>query len=89
MTTVDLTNSSWGRNISVSKWNPEEGTGKAAVWLTPAPKVGDIFIIPSQLGTMKVEVTKSEKASWTVDDMFWVWLKRYEESDDSVVSDLR
>lgn len=86
-----MTRKSWGHNIDITRWDTEERTGKAAIWVTPRPKVGDLITVRSQQGTMELKVTKVEPV-WSVDDMSWIELvdpnkKEEEESDEARETD--
>jgi hypothetical protein len=75
MTEHDVTRPSWGRNVNITKWDSESGTGRAASWLTPPAKVGDVVIVKSQRGFMRLSVTAVEYV-FGVDDMQFLALAR-------------
>lgn len=72
---IDVTRPTWGRNVEITKWDSESGTGRAASWLTPTARPGDVLIVRSQQGTMRLSVTDVEYV-FGVDDMQWLTIAR-------------
>lgn len=65
----DFTQSSWGHNVSILNWNKETRTGRAMCWVTPGLQNGDIVIVKSENGSMKMRATNVKWMS-NVDDMY-------------------
>lgn len=65
----DFTNPYWGHNIDITKWDSEKKTGRAVCWVTPGLKNGDIVIVKSRLGSMRLVVSEVEWVT-NVDDMY-------------------
>lgn len=72
--TYDVTSPAWGHNADIVEWNTDTRMGKAAVWLTPSPKVGDILRVKSVMGHMDLTIIQVDTVQ-TVKDMFWVYLQ--------------
>jgi hypothetical protein len=64
---IDLTQTTWGHNFQVINW----GKGDLFVWLTPAPRKGDVLVIQGNRGLIRARVEES-KQQLNVDDMYRV-----------------
>lgn len=65
----DFTNPQWGHNINILNWDKEAREGRAACWVTPGLKEGDIVIVKSERGSMRLLAT-DVKHQFGVDDMY-------------------
>ena len=65
----DFTNPRWGHNLDIMSWDKEKRTGRAACWVTPGLKNGDVVIVKSERGTMRLIASD---VSWqsNVGDMY-------------------
>lgn len=65
----DFTNEHWGHSINILNWDRDGLTGRAACWVTPGLREGDIVIVRSEQGSMRLVATEVRKAP-NVDDMY-------------------
>lgn len=65
----DFTNSRWGHNINILSWDKTARTGRATCWVTPGLRNGDIVIVKSERGSMRLVSSDVSKAP-NVDDMY-------------------
>lgn len=65
----DFTNSYWGHNLSILNWDTDAHVGRAACWVTPGLKEGDIVIVKSKNGSMRL-VASDVKRQPNVGDMY-------------------
>lgn len=65
----DFTNPRWGHNLDILNWDTEAKTGRAACWVTPGLKEGDIVIVKSHRGSMRLVATNVKWQS-NVGDMY-------------------
>lgn len=66
----DFTNGTWGHNINILNWDKEARNGRACCWVTPGLREGDIVIVKSERGSMRLMATDVSKAP-NVDDMYF------------------
>lgn len=66
----DFTSPGWGHNINILNWNREERSGRAVCWVTPGLRNGDIVIVKSERGSMRLQASNVSKAP-NVDDMYF------------------
>lgn len=59
----------FGHNINILHWDRDRKTGRAACWITPGLREGDIVIVRSEQGSMRLVATEVRKAP-NVDDMY-------------------
>lgn len=65
----DFTQNAWGHNLNITGWDSAERRGKAVCWVTPGLRNGDIVIVRSENGTMRLEAFDVESV-FGVDDMY-------------------
>lgn len=65
----DFTNPRWGHNLDILNWDTEAKKGRAACWVTPGLKEGDIVIVKSHRGSMRLVATNVKWQS-NVGDMY-------------------
>ena len=70
MTEHDFTNGRWGHNINILNWDREKREGRAACWVTPGLRAGDIVIVKSEHGSMRM-VAKDVSKAPNVTDMYF------------------
>lgn len=66
----DFTNPHWGHNIDILNWDREARNGRAVCWVTPGLRNGDIVIVKSERGSMRLQASNVSKAP-SVDDMYF------------------
>lgn len=66
----DFTVSSWGHNINILNWDKTERKGRAACWVTPGLRDGDIVIVKSEKGSMRLVASNVTRAP-NVSDMYF------------------
>lgn len=66
---IDFTSGYWGHNLNIMRWDKEARKGRAACWVTPGLREGDIVIVKSENGSMKLLATDVQWQS-NVDDMY-------------------
>ena len=65
----DFTNTRWGHSFDIMSWDKEKRVGRAACWVTPGLKNGDVVIVKSERGTMRLVASDVEWQS-NVGDMY-------------------
>lgn len=70
----DFTNGYWSHNIDILNWDREKKEGRAVCWVTPGLKNGDIVIVKSERGTMRLIASDVEWQS-NVNDMYIFTIK--------------
>lgn len=65
----DFTHGVWGHNLNILRWDRELRTGRAVCWVTPGIKDGDIVIVKSENGSMRLGVSNVQRMP-NVDDMY-------------------
>jgi predicted RNase H-like nuclease (RuvC/YqgF family) len=65
----DFTHGRWGHNINILNWDKTARKGKAACWVVSGLKNGDIVLVRSENGSMKLRASEVVKAP-NVDDMY-------------------
>lgn len=66
----DFTVSSWGHNINILNWDTDAHSGRAVCWVSRGLRNGDIVIVKSKNGSMRLVVSDVSKAP-NVDDMYF------------------
>ena len=70
MTDHDFTTTTWGHNINILNWDTDAHSGRAACWVSRGLRNGDIVIVKSKNGSMRLVVSDVSKAP-NVDDMYF------------------
>jgi len=65
----DFRNSIWGHSLNILHWDTDAHLGRAACWTSSPVKDGDVVIVKSQRGSMRLVVSDVEWQS-NVDDMY-------------------
>lgn len=76
----DFTDPQWGHNLTILNWDKTSRQGRATCWVTPGLEEGDIAIVKSAKGSMRLVCTNVAKTP-NVSDMYIFDIKPEEESD--------
>lgn len=77
MTEHDFTQTSFGHNINVLDWDKIGRAGRAVCWVTPGLRNGDIVVVRSENGSMKLVASEVKRAPG-VDDMYIFTIDEFE-----------
>lgn len=70
----DFTNGYWSHKIDILNWDREKKEGRAVCWVTPGLKNGDVVIVKSERGTMRLIASDVVWRS-NVEDMYIFTIK--------------
>lgn len=65
----DFSTTYWSHNINITKWDTDARVGRATCWVTPGLRDGDIVVVKSEQGLMRLVVSDVKK-QLGVDDMY-------------------